>query len=348
VLTFTVALPDGRYPDDARRLAFFEQAREGLAALPGVESAAGVNVLPFSTYDRGTSVLRGGAPEPEPGESPQSAFRVVTPGYFETLEIPVQGGRDFDAHDRRDGAAVAIVNEKLARREFGDENPVGRSIRVGGPSRPWREIVGIVGDVRHSSLAADPSAEVYVPLAQAPESMMMLTLRTSVDPLSQVAAARGVIQGIDPDQPVFHVSALDRKVREALLLPGMEAILFGVFGGAALLLAALGLYGLLSFVVGQRTSELGLRMALGATPADVVRQVVGGSLRLVVPGLAVGALLAAVLARALQSLFFGVDPLDPRIFVAGMGLLASTALLAAAVPAARAARIDPARALRDE
>jgi len=348
VLTFTVALPEGRYPDDAQRLAFFERAQERLAALPGVDGAAGVNVLPFSTYDRGTTVLADGAPEPEPGTAPRAAYRVATPGYFETLEIPLEEGRDFDAHDRADGSPVAILNQKLARREFGDADPVGRRIRVGGPSQPWRVIVGVVGNVRHSSLAEDPRAEVYLPLAQAPESMMMLTVKTSVDPLTLVAPARAAILALDPDQPVFHVSALDRKVAEALLLPGMEAALFGAFGGAALLLSALGLYGLLSFVVGQRTSELGLRMALGATPASVVRQVVGGSVRLLVPGLALGVVLAAMLGRVLRGLFFQVDPLDPIVYASMAGLLAVTALLAAAAPAARAARIDPARALREE
>lgn len=348
VLTLTASLPEGRYPDARGRLEFFEEARERLEALPGVESAAAVNVLPFSTYDRGTSVLVEGTPEPEPGEAAPSAYRVVTPGYFDTLGIPLRKGRDFDTRDREDAPPAVIVNERLVRRDLAGHDPIGRRLRLGGPSGPWREIVGVVGDVRHSSLSTEPVAEAYVPLAQAPQSMMMLALRTRTDPLSLVAPARETILGLDSEQPIFHVAVLDRMVAEALLLPGLEAVLFGAFGGAALLLAALGLYGLLSFVVGQRTSELGLRMALGATPGDVVRQVLGRSLRLVVPGLALGTVLAAALARALRGLFFGVGPLDPWVYALTVGLLATTALLAAAAPAARAARIDPARALREE
>ena len=259
-----------------------------LAALPGVERAVAVNVLPFSTYDRGTRILIEGAPEPVPGEAARGGYRATTPGYFDALGIPLQRGRDFDGRDRAGAPAVVIVNERLARRELGHVSPIGRRLRVGGPASPWREIVGVVGDVRHWSLTTDPDAEAYVPLAQAPESMMMLALRTSGDPLALAGAARRAVLEVDPEQPVYHVASLGERVAETLLLPRVAALLVTSFAAAALLLSALGLYALIAYVVGAQMPEFGLRMALGASGADVLRQVLGRGLKLVAVGMAVG------------------------------------------------------------
>jgi len=348
VLTLTASLPDERYPDPAARLAFFERVVARLAALPRVERAAAVNVLPFSTYDRGTSILLEGAPEPLPGEAARAGYRVTTPGYFDALGIPLRRGRDFDARDRDGAPAVAIVNERLARRELGDVCPIGRRLRVGGPGAAWREIVGVVGDVRHWSLSSDPDAEAYVPLAQAPQAMMMLALRTSGDPLALAGAARGAVLEVDRDEPVYHVASLGERVAETLLLPRVAALLVAVFAAAALLLASLGLYGLVAYVVGAQTPEFGLRMALGAGAGDVLRQVLGRGLRLVAAGMALGGVAAFTLARLARGLFFEVNPSDPRLYAVTMGAVMLAGLVAVGLPAARAARVDPARALRDQ
>ncbi len=346
VLTMTAALPDSRYPDAAHRLAFYERVLAKLQALPGVERAAAVNVLPFSTYDRGTRVLAEGAPEPLPGEGARAAYRATTPGYFEALGIPLRRGRDFDARDHEGAPAVVIVNEQLARRELGDGPAIGRRLRLGAAGGPWREIVGVVGDVRHWSLTTDPNAEAYVPLAQAPESMMMLAVRTSGDPLGLAAAARRAVLEVDPEQPVYHVAALGERVAETLLLPRVAALLVTVFAVSALLLAALGLYGLVAYVTNARTAEFGLRMALGASAADVLRHVLGQGMALVALGLALGGLTALALARVARGLFFEVNPSDPILSAATAGVVALAAALAIGWPAMRAARVDPAGALR--
>jgi predicted permease len=348
VLTLTASLPAQRYPDPARRLAFFERVIARLAALPGVERAAAVNVLPFSTYDRGTSLLLEGVPEPAPGEAARTAYRATTPGYFDVLGIPLRRGRDFDARDRDGALPVVIVNERLVRRELGEAEPLGRRLRLGGTAAPWREIVGVVGDVRHWSLTVDPDAEAYVPLAQAPEAMMMLAVRTSGDPAALAGAARRAVLEIDPEQPVYHVAALGERVAETLLLPRVGALLVTTFAAAALLLAALGLYGLVAYVVGAQAPELGLRMALGASARDVLRQVLGRGLKLVAAGLALGGVAAFALAGLAQGLFFEVDPKQPRLYAVTVAAVLLASLVAVGVPAARAARIDPARALRQE
>jgi putative ABC transport system permease protein len=348
VLTLTAALPESRYPDSARQLAFFERSIARLAALPGVERAAAVNVLPFSTYDRGTRILLEGAPEPAPGEAARAAYRATTPGYFDALGIPLRRGRDFDVRDRDGAPPVAIVNERLARRELGDVSPIGRRLRVGGSAAPWREIVGVVGDVRHSSLTTDPDAEAYVPLAQAPEAMMMLAVRTSGDPLALAGAARRAVLEIDPEQPVYHVASLGDRVAEMLLLPRVAALLVTSFAAAALLLASLGLYGLVAYVVGAQTPEFGLRMALGASASDVLRQVLGRGLKLVAAGMALGGVAAFALAPLARGLFFEVNPSDPRLYAVTAGAVMLAGLVAVGLPAARAARVDPGRVLREQ
>jgi putative ABC transport system permease protein len=348
VLTMTASLPEQRYPDAASQIAFFERVLAKLQALPGVERAAAVNVLPFSTYDRSARVLVEGAPEPPPGEDAHAAYRVTTPGYFDALGIPLRRGRDFDARDREGAPAVVIVNERLVRRELGAVPPIGRRLRVGGPAAPWREIVGVVGDVRHWSLTTDPDAEAYVPLAQASGSMMMLAVRTSGDPLAAAGAARSAVLEVDRELPVYHVAALGERVGESLLLPRVAAVLVTVFAVSALLLAALGLYGLVAYVVGAQTPEFGLRMALGASAGDVLRQVLGHGFELVAIGLALGGVAAFLLARLAHGLFFEANPSDPRLYAATAGTVALAGLVAIGLPAARAARVDPARALREQ
>ena len=348
VLTLTAALPQGRYPDAPRRLAFFEAVISRLESLTGAERAAGVNVLPFSTYDRGTRLRVEGEPEPRAGEAAHTAYRVATPGYFDAIGIPLRRGRVFDARDREDAPPVVIVNERLARRELGGRDPLGLRLRLGGEDASWREIVGVVGDVRHASLTEDYDAEAYVPMAQAPESMMMLVVRASAEPLALAEAARRAVLEVDAELPVYHVSALGDRVAETLLLPRVGALVASSFAAAALLLAALGLYGLVAYVVGAQMPELGLRVALGANTGDVLRRVLGRGMALVGAGVLVGVPLAAALARLASGVFFEVNPNEPRLYAATAVAVLLSGLAAVAVPAVRAARVDPARALREQ
>ena len=339
VLTLTVSLPEYRYGDAAGRRLFFEQAADAVARVPGVQSAGFVNVLPFSTYNRGTRYHVEGAPLPERGREPHGDFRVVTPDYLRTLEIPLLRGRGFDDRDRADKDPVALVNGVFARQAFGAEDPVGRRVRLGAAdsSSPWVTIVGVVGDVRHTAIADGPDAEIYVPLAQEDVSMMMLAARTTGDPAAMTGAVRAALATVDPTQPVYHVKTLPRLLDDALLASASAMSMTTVFAGLALLLAAVGIYGVVSYGVGQQMREFGIRRALGATPADVLRLVLrrGGSL--VALGITIGLAGALGLTRMMQALLFGVTPSD----------LPTYAAVAALLLARWRPRLLPARAPRD-
>jgi predicted permease len=351
VLTLTVSLPDYRYGDAAARRRFFERAAEAAARVPGIASAGFVNVLPFSTYNRGTRYLVEGAPMPDSGREPHTDFRVVTPDYLRTLEVPLRRGRGFDDRDREDGMPVAIVNGELARQAFGAEEPLGRRLRLGSVDSPsrWLTIVGVVGDVRHTAVADGAEPEVYVPLAQEDVSMMMLAARaTTGDPAALTPAVRSALATVDPTQPVYHVKTLPRLVEDALLANASAMSTMTVFAGLALLLASVGIYGVVSYAVGQQMREFGIRRALGATPADVLRLVLRRGATLVGAGIAIGLVGAFGLTRMMQALLFGVTPSDLPTYAAVAALLLAVGGLACYLPARRAMRADPVAALRAE
>jgi putative ABC transport system permease protein len=346
VLTLTLSLPEYRYADAPQRLQFAERALLTITQVPGVRSAGFVNVLPFSTYDRGTRMTVEGAPPPEPGRRPSVSYRVASPGYLETLGIPVVEGRGFDGRDAADGPPVALVNRALVRRYLGGEPSVGRRVRLGPEDAPWATIVGVVGDVHHAQLSRTPDPEVYVPLAQAPPVLLMLAVRTDGRPEEQAASVRAAIQAVDPAQPVYHVKTMGQLVSDSLLAQTTSAALMTLFSALALALAAVGVYGVVAYGVSQQTREFGLRIALGATPRDVLALVLRQGLRLVGLGVLLGAVSALAATRLMGGILYGVGPADPRTYLGVVSLLTATGFVAASVPAWRASRVTPVEALR--
>ena len=349
VLTMALTLPDYRYESAESRRQFFSQAVERIERLPGVRSASFVNTLPFSTYNRGGSFAIDGQPAPEPGREPAADHRVITTAYFRTLGIPVVAGRPFDESDRAVGAPVAIVNRTLVRTFFAGRDPIGARLRIGTtPDRPWLTIVGVVGDVHHQQLSTTPAPEIYRPYAQAPVAMMMLAARVDGDPAALSAAARAEIQAIDPAQPVYHVKTLSQLVSDSMMPQTSAAMLVTLFSAVALLLAAVGIYGVLSYAVSQQTREFGVRMALGAQPGDVLRLVARRGLALVICGIALGAAAALGVTRLMADALYGVGSSDPATYASAIAILMLVGCAACGVPAWRATRVQPVVALRNE
>jgi putative ABC transport system permease protein len=346
VMTMTIALPEYRYGAVDAQRRFFEQAAERIARVPGVRAAGFVNVLPFSTYNRGGHFVVEGRPAPEPGREPSADFRIVTPDYLRAMQIRVVRGRALDAGDRADGRRVAMVNETLVRRIFPGEDPTLHQLRLGtGPSATIVAVVGVVADVQHEQLTGRPSPEIYVPQAQSPVDMMMLAARIQGEPDLLSKAIRAQIAVLDPGQPVFHVKTLERLVGDSLILPNASAAMMSLFSVLAVMLAAVGIYGVVAYAVGQQTREIGVRIALGARPGDVAALVLRSGLAPVIFGVlgvagAVGA--SSLIANAL----YGVTPMDPPTYlVAGIVLVAMGAL-ACAVPVWCASRVQPMEALK--
>ncbi len=349
VVTMTLSLPEYRYGRAPEQRAFYEQALEGIRSLSGVRSAGFVNVLPFSTYDRGTRLVVQGAPSPPPGREPDVAFRVASPGYLETLRVPILEGRGFDARDHDAAAPVALVNRALASRFLGAQPAVGRHVRLGGSDEsPWLTIVGVVGNVHHSQLTDAPAPEVYVPLAQSPAPMMMLAVRGDGGPEELARTVRAEILRLDPEQPVYHVKTMQRLVADSLLTRSTSAAFMTLFAALALLLAAVGIYGVVAYSVTQQTREFGLRIALGAGPRDLLSLVLRHGFVLVAAGVAMGMLAALAASRLMAVALYGIAPSDPQTYASAAILLAATGLFACGLPAWRASRVQPLAALREE
>jgi putative ABC transport system permease protein len=344
----TVTLPEYRYRDADAQGRFFIDAIEAIARVPGVRTAGFVNVLPFSTYNRGTRYIVEEATVPEPGKEPATDYRVVTDGYFAALEIPIVDGRSFDSCDRSSTQRVAIVNRTLARRAFGTASPIGRRLRVGrATSRaPWLTIVGVVGDVRHSEITGRADAELYVPVSQTPTEMMMLAARTAGNPEDLAEGIQRAIASIDPLQPVYHVKPMRRLVDEALLPQASAMSMMTIFAILAFLLATIGIYGVISYIVSQQTREFGVRLALGASPGDLMRLVLRKGLTLIAAGTAIGAVGAIGVSQLLRGILFGVTTTDWPTYAAVIVGLLTVGAVACYIPARRATRLDPATVLR--
>lgn len=348
VLTWTLELPKEKYPDEARQGAFFQQVVEHVSALPGVRSAGAVTDLPLGGANIWFNLDIEGRPAPSPEERASVGFQVVTPGYFESLGIPVRQGRDVTSTDTLESQPVVMLNEAAARLHFPRMDPVGQRIRVGDAETPWLTVVGVVGDVRYDGPTQETRPEAYLPALQRSLFLMSFVARTEGEPMALAAAVRSVVASLDKDLPVGMTRTMEQRVTESTARPRFVSVLVAVFAVLSLLLASVGLSGVMAYTARQRTREIGIRMALGAQPSDVLRMVLGQGLRLALGGVALGLLGAWGLTRVLSSLLFGVSATDPVVFGSLSLLVAAVALLATWLPAHRATRVDPQVALRSE
>jgi putative ABC transport system permease protein len=349
LLTMTVSLSGSDVTGTENVVAFYRALPGALRAVPGVTAVSGVNVPPISGGDSHGQLSVEGSPLP-PGDEPSASYRRILPDYFRTMGIPLLRGRDFTPEDGTGNAAVVIVNDALVRRAFpAGGNPLGQRIKVGtAPTEPWLTIVGVVGDVHNEGLASAPRLATYEPHPQRPWTTMTIIVRTAVDPLSVVGPLRQVVHRAGGEIPVYDITTMPRRIAASLRGRRFTLLLLGAFAGTALALAAVGLYGVIAYGVTRRTHEFGVRVALGARASSVARLVLRQGMTLVGLGMAIGVPAAAVLTRGMRTLLHGVAPSDPGTLVTVCGLLLVVALLAAWLPARRAARVAPMEALRHE
>lgn len=351
VLTMNVSLPSARYNDGPAIAGFLDRLLDRIATVPGVETAGATSVLPVSrNFDRRGIRIEGRVYGP--GEEPSIDAYFVTSDYLRALSIPVLDGRGLARGDTADAPGAALVSASMAREQWPGENAIGKRFRFPfdrpGASDPWFTVVGVVSDVRQKALDASPKPAFYVPVAQFPISNLTMVVRTTGDPRPFAGEVRREVIGLDPNLAVFDVATMDDVLSESIAVRRFATLLLGAFAAVALVLAAVGIYGVLSYAVSQRTREIGVRMAFGARGSDVVRLVAGHGLRLAISGVAIGLALAFAATRTLASLLFGVTATDLVTFAATAGVLLGVALLASVVPAIRAARTDPIEALRSE
>jgi putative ABC transport system permease protein len=347
VLTFRVSLPPGRY-NDAQQAAFFERLLSELRAKPGVKAAGATSTLYVHQEPSYLTFTLQGAPPRPVGEGIDAQVRTITPQYMETMQVPLLQGRQITDGDRAGGKNVAVINQALIDRHFPGQQLIGRSVSVGGDQGPWFEVVGVIGNVKQRGADREVYPEIDIPLAQSPNPAMTIALRTATDPTSLVSTARGTVNGLDPSLPVFDIQTMDDVLAESRAGASFQARVLSVFAMLALLLAAVGIYGVMAQSVAQRTSEFGVRLALGAHPSQVLRLVLGQGMRLAAIGLAFGIAGALILTRFLRSFLFGVSAYDPLTLAAVSLVLAGIAALACYIPARRAMKVDPMVALRYE
>jgi putative ABC transport system permease protein len=351
VLTMRIALPAQKYSKPEQTRLFYKQLLEQVRTLPGVDAAGVANGLPLSgTGWSGTTTVDSRAVQPK-DSTPEADQRPVSPGYFEALNIPLVRGRYFDQRDTPASAPVAIIDESMAKTYWPDEDPIGKRIKRGGSRSPWMNIVGVVKHVRYRTLESPSRVELYWPYDQTQFALgtMSLAIHTaSADPRTLAASVQRQVLAIDPDQPVYRIRTLQELVSESMARRRLSMFLLAIFAGAALLLAAVGIYGIMSYTVAQRAHEVGIRMALGARSLDVVRLVLGQSLWLTLAGIAAGLASTLLLTNFLSSLLFNVKATDPATFGLVALILMLVALLASFVPAYRATTVDPVNALRQE
>ncbi len=350
LLTMNVALPGAKYPQPADWIAFHKKLGARVQELPGVQAAGLTSVLPLSDNFDGRGLAVEDYPKPR-GEEINVDLYVTDAGYLRAMAIPLRKGRAFDEHDLENSAPVVLINETMARNLWPGADPLGKRVRLAGSDKnpeSWRTVVGVVSDVSQYGLDRKTPMQVYFPQAQFPTSQVTLVVRSAAaDPKALIAPVRGAIRAIDADQAAYDLAAMTDLFANSIALRRLLMVLLAVFAGLALALAALGLYGVMAFLVSQRTREMGIRLALGARPRDLVRLVAGQSLRLALLGLALGLIVAVGATRGLGALLYGVSPLDPATLVGVSGLLLLVAALAGYLPARRAGRVDPMVALRE-
>ena len=354
LLVADIPLSPNAYPNSVERMQFFDRLLEKLRAAPGVRSAGAASTLPVT--GTGSAIhfnIEGRAPK-SPHDYVIMGYRPVTAGYLETLGVPLVHGRFITESDTERAPFVVVINQAAARQYFPDGDPLGKHLQLGATpdtAVPWMEVVGIVGDLKQD-LAGDPKAEMYVPVRQGdsilPEFALSVVLRTERDPLSEASALRTVVRDINPDQPVVRIRSMEENISGSVSAPRFRATLLAIFAGSALVLAIVGLYGLMVYTVNQRVHEIGIRMTLGAGRGDVLRIVLAQALKLAVSGVSVGVLASLAFGRILSGFLYGVSPTDPFTILGVAALLIFVALLASYLPARRAMRVDPMVALRYE
>ncbi len=345
VLGARISVPQSRYSDGHQRAELYQRIVERLAAIPGVESAGATNDLPFSGSRSGSSFEVEGR-QPKPGEVMQAGYRIVSPAYMEAMHMRLVQGRRFSAHDNQDAPNVAIINQAFARKFFPDQDPLGHRVDSHGG---FLEIVGVIADTKLEGVTEIPSPDLYVPYLQRnPPGWTFLVVRSHTDQAALIRSVRSAVAEIVPDQPLYDVRSMNDRLSVALGPQRFTSLLLAVFAGLALVLAGIGVYGVIAYTVAQRTHEIGIRMALGATRADVLRLIFKEGARIAAVGLSVGTVIALITTRFIASLLFGVEAHDPLIFGSVLVALLSLVLIASYVPARRAARVDPMIALRCE
>ncbi|HEX8831353.1 MAG TPA: FtsX-like permease family protein, partial [Longimicrobium sp.] len=345
-LTLRMSLGGDTYSTDESARGFVQRLIPALEALPGVSAAGLVSHLPLTEGKMGHMAYRPDRPAPKAGEEPPVDIRIVGGSYFPAQGIRLVAGRAFDQRDHAEAVPAMIINRALARQQFPGEDPVGKRLAYPWPDLVVGEIVGVVDDVRETSVTDEPAAALYRPYTQWADANLNVVIRTGGDPAALAGPAREVVRRIDPNLPVASIRTMEEVVGEATARSRMSSYLLAAFATLALVLAGIGLYGIVSYAVTQRRGEIGVRVALGAERGNILRLIVRQGMVLTLAGLALGLVLSLALTRLLRSLLFGVTTTDPVTFLLVPLVLAAVALLASYVPASRAARVDPAIALR--
>ncbi|HEX8457751.1 MAG TPA: ABC transporter permease [Pyrinomonadaceae bacterium] len=352
VLTAEIGLPEQKYKDDKSIADFYRQVIARVRQLPGVEAVGAVSQLPLSGAEEIDGfTIEGRAEEQAAGLTQSADFRIIAPDYFRSMGIPLMRGRPFDERDRADAPGVMIIDEAFARRFFPGEDPIGKRIDEQGSHKrkSFMTVVGVVGGVKHSSLSADARPTMYLSYEQSGWENMTLTVRTSTGDASNLAAAvRREVWAVDKDQPVTKISTMEETFTAAVAPQRFNMLLLGLFAAVAMILATVGIYGVIAYTVSQRSREMGIRIALGATRRDILKLVVGQAMLMACVGVGLGLLGALALTRLMAGLLYGVSATDPSIFISLSLLLAAVALLASYIPARRATRVDPIVALHYE
>jgi predicted permease len=349
LLTMAVPLPDKKYNTNEKLRAFYRDVLDRTRVLPGVKNVGFGSDAPFTTIGDTEGYFIEGAPPLLPGQDNDALYREVTAGYLETIGGNLLEGRLLEDRDIESALPVVVINEFLAKRHWPGQDPLGKRLKLTGSKETWRTVIGVVKDIRERGLLLDMKPAVYVPVNQVDRpGADYLVVRTAQDPSGMANAMRGAVWAVDADCAVAYVRTMDQLMEQNVADRERPMTLLGIFAGLALVLACLGVYGVLAYSVAQRTREIGVRMALGARPLDVTRMLMGRGLKLSGIGLAVGAALAAGLGVLLRTLLFGVTPLAPTVYAGTAAALIVVALAACVIPAQRAARVDPVVALRDE
>lgn len=350
LLTARVQLSGTKYRDNQAAINFYKQLNERLEQFPGVRGAGAISDLFLSKTPNSSNFSIEGRPEPPPTERVEIPIDIVNQSFFKVMGIPLISGRFFEERDGPEATPVIIINETMARRFWPGEDAVGKRMKFGSPDSddPWIEIIGVVGDVRRTGFDAEVRPETFLPHAQAPGRGLMMVVRTDSDPAKMASSFRAAVREIDADQPVFEVRTMDMILGEMMAQRRLNMILFGVFAAVAMLLASVGIYGIISHNVTERTHELGVRMALGASRSDMLKLILRQGMALAGIGIFVGLVLALVLTRVMSSLLYGVSATDPITFVLIAMMLGVVALAACLIPAQRATKVDPMSALRYE